>query len=90
MKNFSNITLEDLYDAVACYNSDPFLVEYEEQAQELFDFIKSSECKLIEDEDDFEIAKERLDLEGYDVKAIYDCGLLNQVHATICLKEDFE
>lgn len=90
MKDFENIVLNDLYDAVACYNGDPFLVEDEEQAQELLDFINQNECTLITDEDEFEFAKARLDLENYVVKLIYDCGLPNQVHATICFKEDFE
>lgn len=89
--NFKELTVDELYGALACYNGDPFLVENEEQAIELLEYLQQDgcECKVIEDGEEFEIAKKRLDLKDADVVAIYDCGCWNQSHAIVCFNGDW-
>lgn len=92
-KNLESLTLEDCFGALVNYGGDPALIEIDEQAEELFEFLTQAgcECKPIEDEEEFELAMHRLDL-GADnnVKVIYDCGCWNQEHAEVCFSGDWD
>lgn len=92
-KDLESLTIEDCFGALVNFGGDPSLVETDEQAEELFNFLTQDgcECKPIVDEDDFEVAMGRLDLcADNNVKVIYDCGCWNQEHAEVCFSEHWD
>ena len=82
-------TSEDVYDAVAAWNADPFSVETEEGAQEVLDELNNEvvEEHTEENTDSFEWETlcAQLDLRGHKVAKI-----LRTPRLTICLSTDFE
>ena len=70
---------------LATYNSDPFLVDSDELADELFESIKEVELSLVQGEDNFTEAMAKLNLtDKNNVKAIYQGnGVL------VCLPQDW-
>lgn len=76
--------LSEFINGVATFNADPYCVENEEQAQELYNETQG-ELEEITDEYDFEDATEKLDLVGRSPKHIYKCG-----SALVCLPYDFD
>ena len=73
-----------LFGALACYNGDAFIIETEEAAEELFESINGTDVRLVEDEEEFEDAKRKLDLEDFKVSAIYFGG-----GTYFCLAQDW-
>lgn len=78
------IEITSFINGVATFNADPYCVEDEVMAQELFDETQG-ELEEITDVDDFEDAILKLDLEGRSPKRIYRCGT-----ALVCLSNDFD
>lgn len=74
----------DLIGALVTYNSDPYLIEDEAQAQEVFDSIESNGLELIANPTNEDL--EKLNLTAYNkVKALYSFG-----EGLICLDGDWE
>lgn len=91
-KNFKELTIEDCYGALVNFGADPYIIEEEEQAEGLLEFLTQDgcECKVIEDDDELDVAKERLDLGEWNwVNHVYDCGCWNQEHMVVCFKEEW-
>lgn len=81
-------TKENLYGALVAMGAGAYLVETEEEAQELMESIKNATiCRELEGEE-FETAKHVLDLNGHDVKRIY--SLVNGSEFFVCLQEDWD
>ena len=82
-------TSEDVYDAVATWNADPFCVESEEGVKEVLDELNN---EVVEehteentDSNEWETMCAQLDLRGHKVAKI-----LRTPSLTICLPSDFE
>ena len=91
-KNFDKLTVRDCYGALVNWGSDPYIVEEDEQAEGLFEFLTQDGCmcKEITDEYELGIAMDRLDLGDWNwVNHIYDCGYWNQEHLVVCFQEDW-
>ena len=78
------IEMTEFLNGVATFNADPYCVEDEVMASELFDETQG-ELEEITNVDDFEDAVLKLDLEGRSPKRIYRCGT-----ALVCLSNDFD
>ena len=82
-------TSEDVYDAVAAWNADPFCVETEEGVQEVLDELNNEVVEEhTEKNTDFyewESMCAQLGIRGYKVAKI-----LRTPSLTICLSPDFE
>lgn len=78
------IKMTEFTNSVATFNADPYCVEGEVMAQELFNETLG-ELEEITDVDDFEDAVLKLNLEGRSPKRIYRCGT-----ALVCLPTDFD
>ena len=78
------IEMTEFINGVATFNADPYCVEDENMAQELFDETQG-ELEEITDVDDFEDAVLKLNLEDHSSKHIYRCGT-----ALVCLSTDFD
>jgi CO dehydrogenase/acetyl-CoA synthase beta subunit len=82
-------TAEDVYDAVATWNADPFCVETEEEVQEVLDELNNAVVEEHTEEntdpDEWETMCAQLDLRGHKVAKI-----LRTPSLTICLSPDFE
>lgn len=78
------IELSEFINGVATFNADPYCVEDEGMAQELFNETQG-ELEEIIDVDDFKDAAAKLDMEGHSPKHIYRCG-----SAIVCLQRDFD
>lgn len=81
-------TCEDVYDAVAAWNSDPFCVETEEGVQEVLDELNNEVVEKHTEENtdsyEWETMCAQLDLRGHKVAKI-----LRTPRLTICLSTDF-
>ena len=82
-------TAEDVYNAVATWNADPFCVETEEEVQEVLDELNNAVVEVHTEEntdpDEWETMCAQLDLRGHKVAKI-----LRTPSLTICLSPDFE
>lgn len=82
-------TSEDVYDAVATWNTDPFSVETEEGVQEVLGELNNEVVEEHTEENtdssEWETMCTRLDLRGHKVVKI-----LRTSNLTICLSTDFE
>lgn len=65
---------DDLMDAVATFNADPYCVEDEELAQEILAEIESSGCTMITDAEERAIALRKLDLPADSERIVYQAG----------------
>ena len=79
---------EGLYGSIAAMGAGAYLVENEEQAQELMDSINNATIERELEGEEFETAKHILDLDGHDVKHIY--SLVDGSEFFVCLPEDWE
>lgn len=75
--------ISEFINGVATFNADPYCIENEEMAQELFDEAQG-ELVEITDEDELEESAAKLDLAGHHFEHIYKCG-----SALVCLPYDF-
>lgn len=80
------IEMTEFLNGVATFNADPYCVEDEVMAQELFDETQG-ELEEITNVDDFEDAVLKLDLEGRSPKRIYRCGTPSYACQTISIKQ---
>ena len=82
-------TSEDVYDAVATWNSDPFCVETEKGVQEVLDELNNEVVEEHTEENtdsyEWETMCTQLDLRGHKVAKI-----LRTPRLAICLSTDFE
>lgn len=78
------VELSDFINGVATFNADPYCVENEDMAQELYDETQGN-LEEVTDEDDLADAVAKLDLDGHSLKHIYRCGA-----ALVCLPLDFD
>ena len=82
-------TSEDVYGAVAAWNSDPFCVETEEGVKEVLDELNNEVVEEHTEENtdsyEWETMCAQLDLRGHKVTKI-----LRTPSLTICLPSDFE
>ena len=79
---------EDLYGSIAAMGAGAYLVETEEQAQELMESIENASIERELEDEEFETAKHILDLDGHDVKRIY--SLVDGSEFFVCLSEDWD
>ena len=89
-----SINREDLYNALATFNADPFLVESYEYADDVYNALACANfaAKKYADEDDeeFEVLCSQLDLTvDNNPQAIYVAGNGDQA-VTICLVTDWK
>ena len=80
------IEMTEFLNGVATFNADPYCVEDEVMAQELFDETQG-ELEEITNVDDFEDAVLKLDLEGRSPKRIYRCGTAPYACQTFSIKQ---
>lgn len=82
--------VEDFYNAISTCNADPYIVETEEDAVNLFLLFNDDGVTVtkISDEEDFEDAKCRLDLDGEQPSAIYRFGKYNEASWYVCFDCD--
>ena len=82
-------TFEDVYNAVATWNTDPFCVETEKGVREVLDELNNEVVEEHTEENtdsyDWETMCAQLDLRGHKVAKI-----LRTPSLTICLPSDFE
>lgn len=68
----TSLSLNELYGSLVNPGSDPFIVETEEQAENLKERIERATVKReITSTDEFEAAMQQLDLNGHRVKRIF-------------------
>ena len=89
-----NVTREDLYDALATFNADPFLVESYEYADDVYNALEranfAAKKYTAEDDEEFEVLCSQLDLTAANnPQAIYVAGNGDQA-VTICLVTDWK
>ena len=79
---------EDLIGSLAAMGAGAYLVETDEQAQELMESIENATiCRELEGEE-FETAKHILDLDGHEVRHIW--SLVDGSEFFVCLPEDWD
>ena len=89
-----NVTREDLYDALATFNADPFLVESYEYADDVYNALEranfAAKKYTAEDDEEFDVLCSQLDLTADNKpQAIYVAGNGDQA-VTICLVTDWQ
>ena len=86
------LTVEDIINSIVQFGADPYLVETEEQAEEVLEEIsKGIEEVDLSDEDEREVQLSWLDLaEANNVKHIYSIGGYGGERGTICFGEDWD
>lgn len=91
MKNFDS---KDFIGAIAIFNADPYLVETEEQAEELSGLVNSVDTiitEIIPGDTSFEDACEKLGLsKENNVAKVYAAGVHNQSGCYFCLAADWD
>ncbi len=83
---------KDFIGAIAIFNADPYLVETEEQAEELSGFVNSADAvtAITSDDTSFEEACEKLGLsKENNVAKVYAAGVHNQSGCFFCLAADW-
>ena len=66
------MNFEELFGAIVNFGSDPYIVETEEQAEEISEAINNaSSWREINDDEEFETATRQLELEGHDPERIF-------------------
>lgn len=82
--------IKDFYGAIATCNGDPFIVEIDEDAVNLFLALNDDgvTATKLSDEEEFEDAQCMLDLDGEQPKAIYRFGKYNEASWYICFDSD--
>lgn len=78
---------EDLLGSMAAMGAGAYLVETEEQAQELMESIKGATIERELEDDEFETAKHILDLDGHDVERIW--SFVNGSEFFVCFSGDW-
>lgn len=92
----ADLEIADFMGAIDNWGSDPVLVEDEDQARFLFDFIQEDgvnwECYTpdITDMEDWMSMLEKLDLEHNNCKAVYVVGRYNEEPLYLALPQDWE
>ena len=83
----SKLSTIDIIDTVYTSNADPYLVENDDEAIDILCQIETFGLEEIskEDEEDWDVAVARLDLEGQEVDHIYRAG-----DYTLCFSEDHD
>lgn len=89
-----NVTREDLYDALATFNADPFLVESYEYADNVYNALEranfAAKKYTAEDDEEFDVLCSQLDLTADNKpQAIYVAGQGGN-EVTICLANDWQ
>lgn len=89
-----SINREDLYNALATFNADPFLVECPENADDVYNALASANFAAkkytAEDDEEFEVLCSQLDLTADNKpQAIYVAGQGGN-EVTICLANDWQ
>ena len=79
---------KDLIGALAACGSGAYLVETEEEAQELMELIDGATVERELEGEEFEAAKHILNLDGYEVNCIY--SLVNGSEFFVCLSDDWD
>lgn len=80
---------EDLINCVIEQGSDPCIIETEEDAINWLDTIKNASIvREITDPEEYQIAKEKLNLENATTRKIY--SFVNGSEGTYCLSEDWD
>lgn len=83
-----NIEICDLFGAMVNMGADPYIIETEEQAEELRESIEAATIEReITDEDEFETATRQLDLEGHDPERIW--SFVNGSEFLVCFTGDW-
>lgn len=83
-----NIEICDLFGAMVNTGADPYLIETEEQAEELWKRIQSATSEReITNEYDFETATRQLDLQGNDPERIW--SFVNGSEFLVCFIGDW-
>jgi len=78
---------EDLLGSIAAMGAGAYLVETEEQAQELLESIEGATIERELEDDEFETAKHILDLDGHDVERIW--SFVNGSEFLVCFSDDW-
>lgn len=95
-QDIDNLQLSDLYGALVNAGADAGLIETEDVAQGIYDYITTDGVNgtqiLPEDETDFEQYCKQLDLDPEDgnVKSIWRFNAYNQQAIIICFAEDWQ
>lgn len=89
-----SINREDLYDALATFNADPFLVESFEYADDVYNALEranfAAKKYTAEDDEEFDVMCSQLDLTADNKpQAIYVAGQGGNI-VTICLANDWQ
>ena len=89
-----NVTREDLHNALATFNADPFLVECSENADDVYNALASANFAAkkytAEDDEEFDVLCSQLDLTADNKpQAIYVAGQGGN-EVTICLANDWQ
>ncbi len=79
---------KDLMGSVVAMGSGAYLVQTEEEAQEVMESIENATIERVLQDEEFETAKRILELEENDVKRIY--SLVDGNEFFVCLEKDFE
>lgn len=84
-----NTEFLDLFGAMVSMGADPYMIETEEQAEELRESIDAATIEReITDEDEFATAMLQLDLEGHDPKRIW--SFVNGSEFLVCFSSDWQ
>lgn len=82
-----NINSTDLLNAIVNFGADPYLVETEEQAEEVMESIsRATISREITDKEEFSAALEQLDL----TKANHIYSFVDGSEFIVCLSEDWD
>ena len=79
---------KELIGSVVAMGSGAYLVQTEEEAQEVMESIENATIERVLQDEEFETAKRILELEENDVKRIY--SLVDGNEFFVCLEKDFE
>lgn len=83
-----NIEINDLFGAMVNMGADPYIIETEEQAEELRESIETATVEReITDVDEFKTATRQLDLQGHNPKRIW--SFVNGSEFLVCLAGDW-
>lgn len=83
------IEINDIYGALACWNGDAYIVENEEQVNEILEAINGG-IRLVSEGEEREEAMSKLDLtKENNIESIYFIGSSNTEGTYVCFSKDW-